>query len=454
MRKAPSLLSIYCFTLPVSWFFSLSLVVFLACFVADFLRSAKKARFLLLPVHTDSFVALNLLLLFLAFYFLRVFFVPLENMAVSPSRVLSSIQGGISWLAVFLVIFLTLVYKQKGVLRSDYLQKAIKPNLIACVIFGAVSIFVYVGFDIARLQTPFLSMMFGSLLERLPAHLVALSEATFYSKDWLLGGYFPRLRMLSPYANGLAGFFILLLALYFISANKISIKYLLLFLPMIVLTMSRTVVLAIVIALLIVYVIYFLYYLLRLTVFGKVKNNVFYNMIVIVFTAAVMVASGVFLFEYFMSYRSGSTSTRLASYAIAFSHTSDANLLFGIGYKLKSTDSVISIGSHSTPVGVFMKTGLIGLVLYMFLWGWLLYCALRNYIRSINISKSSQVEGMLRKNGVVLCAMLIVFMWQLSEDLDAQLHVPVLLGALIAEMLMFSKALTLSRNMTDNKADL
>ena len=104
--------------------------------------------------------------------------------------------------------------------------------------------------------------------------------------------------------------------------------------------------------------------------------------------------------------REGSTSTRMLLYNLAFQMATEINIYTGIGVKPRGV-LPLPIGSHSTWLGVFLKFGIVGVLLLCFFF--------------ISILKSTIKLSFCDKTAFryLVATCLMIFLFFFFEDIDA-----------------------------------
>lgn len=146
----------------------------------------------------------------------------------------------------------------------------------------------------------------------------------------------------------------------------------------------------------------------------------------------------------FLNSREGSTNFRLAIYLEAISTAIEYPFL-GIGLKYTDTRYFAPIGSHSTLVGSFLKTGIIGsFFLVMFKTSlFLIWYKTKKYV-------ANDVDLQIWK--VIGNALLIYTIWMLTEDIDAPIIAAFLYFLICSIVLRFYTFLKNKKLDTCNKS--
>ena len=136
------------------------------------------------------------------------------------------------------------------------------------------------------------------------------------------------------------------------------------------------------------------YFMVRHKLTGK---QIFVRVLVLVLIASPFI---VYFALDILSSRAGSNSMRLAIYQNSIMTTLERNILFGNGVKYFFHD--YPLGSHSSVIGSFYKTGIIGFVLFLTL-----------YIKLTIISFKC-----FKKNPMMSATILAILLFMIFEDID------------------------------------
>lgn len=133
----------------------------------------------------------------------------------------------------------------------------------------------------------------------------------------------------------------------------------------------------------------------------------FFSLLILILLPALME-----FIHYALQYRSGSSIHRIDMYSYGIEITNRTNIFFGLGYKPRLENRFfIPIGSHSTFIGAYVKTGLLGF-LSVVTWQIVL---LKTWI--VNVKKiKKENKSVFMGIGASIIAMAI---WMLTEDIDA-----------------------------------
>lgn len=228
---------------------------------------------------------------------------------------------------------------------------------------------------------------------------------TLTGDDWVNGMYTPRFLGYMDYANLVvfAVLFFYPLALYFLKGKKLAALALTLVLfPVVDATNSRT---GLVLYLLIIMAYFFFEMQKRFFEFyRKRKYALFAVAILAVLVVAVVGFSLIVrILEEIMGMREGSNSMRTAIYTHSLQIMWEKSPIIGIG--IKDMLGGYPLGSHSTYIGVFYKTGILGGILYI-------VTMLGKGISSL-LGKDADRRTVVLKICILACMLMMVF-----EDID------------------------------------
>ncbi|WP_160154386.1 O-antigen ligase [Microbulbifer sp. ALW1] len=220
-----------------------------------------------------------------------------------------------------------------------------------------LTVFLYFsGIGLLSIKTPAAYIFGGAGVPELISDSIVLN---IISQDWFFGGAKPRYAFLSPYANAYGACVFLLFALATYRVNVFSRAYFFTSLMAIALVLSSNSRLLLV--------------MFILLVFGSVylvldrRGRILLLLVALASCPIFLLLwfDGVLL-EYWLGFvnsREGSNSLRFESYARAIAQTWELNPLLGIGVKPRD-ELGIPLGSHSTLLGTFVKSGVLGLIVF------------------------------------------------------------------------------------------
>lgn len=252
------------------------------------------------------------------------------------------------------------------------------------------------------------AVVFPSLAQRLVPGLASsplLADSTSISLavvDWLFGEPYPRSSVMGPYPTALAGLVLCLAPAVLLTptdgraAGLARIAALVLGAVALLASLARTSLFALAIGLLAA----------RVIVYRDRKAM----LLVACLVALGLAAASFEVVDALLASREGSNESRFELYAYSLGEVFWTNPIFGLGIKPRAGVFDIPIGSHSTYLGAFVKTGFFGLS-FLVLW---LAAVLRGWSR--RRPRSALEARRLWAYGTSLIAMMI---WMLTEDIDA-----------------------------------
>ncbi|WNF22664.1 O-antigen ligase family protein [Mesobacillus jeotgali] len=343
------------------------------------------------------------------FFFIATYGVSLMINSINEpiQRVVGSFYNFSFWLMGFFIILA--VYNSN--LEVSYFRKLSKSIRNFGLFSGYLGLFLIILWYAIDLKVYYINSLFGQFfLANAPNIIKSSSLINLIRTDYMLGSTFPRLSLfnLYPTALGITTSFILSFTYYYHKTNKrkrLSIKmifeYVIISIPL-VFSLSRTVIITTLICL------FFFYFL-----FSK-KNKKFLLKIVLL---CMVLLVPVILFSKFenllnqiIQSREGSSDLRGYVYEKALSYFYQ-NPIIGTGVKFEEPGIPIPIGSHSTFIGVLMKTGSLGFfTLFAFL-----SITLFIWYKKIHIFKNENL--IIWK--VVGFNFISFTLWMVTEDIDA-----------------------------------
>jgi hypothetical protein len=166
---------------------------------------------------------------------------------------------------------------------------------------------------------------------------------------------------------------------------------------------------------------------------GAVSNR--NKFLIIFFIGAIFITATpvlIDLINYCFNYRAGSSTTRIELYLYGIEIATGKNILFGLGHKPRiASQFCVPIGSHSTFIGAYVKTGLLGLVTIISFH----ISLLRLWYRNLNHILPSN-RALYLGIGASLLSMSV---WMLTEDIDAPQLVMFSYSVLIGLLLSITK---------------
>lgn len=352
----------------------------------------------------------------------------LINMGNHPEqRVLASFNNYLVFLMGFFVMIA--IYNSE----ASFLNRLFKRTRILCAMTGFLAIFFLLlwaqGFE--NLET--VSLM-GRIFPGLTAYpfFRELLLLRITSTDWLITKL-PRLAIYSQVHTALGVFMLMIIPLAMASYKKeekgafrVWLLGLLAFIPFLF-ALSRTVICAYIGA----------YVFVR---FIEQKKKFFWALILlfIAVTASNFIYSGM---EWLLRLRHQSTINRFEIYGYALQAVKDTNLLTGVGVRLREGRDeflMMTLGSHSTYIGVLLVTGLMGLGLFL---GFQSAVGVHWYRQKKWIQDSGYLPGW-RSLGI---SYLGASVWCLTDTVDALPFIAYTYFVIIAAILLQGRILKTQR---------
>lgn len=415
---------------PIWWILGVSFFIYHA--VSIFLW----VGLLLISKKSNVSIKFPLLCLILILLIIVYIFSIILNIEDSENiRTIASLYNWSFWLmGLFLIIVVFNIFKVVDIISVLKLFNFIL-LISGIILVCGVIVWFAGGFPSISFNSPILSSF--KFLESFPL-VKSSSMITIVSASWLFSVQFPRSSIMSPYPTAAGAIVIMLLPLtiaYNSSLNeektKIFMKYCTFILGILILffSISRFSIFSLLIGFIIVW-----------TIKTK-KRSIIFLFLVLLFLLILIPYFG-FFFDLFNSIRPGSLTLRAKSYAFAMDMMKEENLMFGIGVKPRLDEIQIPVGSHSTYLGLFLRTGIIGILIFIFFELYLLFIWFINRKKIISI----RIKTIWDSIGVSLFAMSF---WMIFEDIDAPQLVCFLYFLVIGIMLSMLK------NMKDfNEIDL
>lgn len=319
---------------------------------------------------------------------------------VGLDRILSALVNSFVWLTSSILVSMKISYKKQSKIMQSLIQIALVQGSVVAI---------------AKMAHPraFPIPIFHEALQNFGSNIAAFSSNNVIYIDWLDGAAF-RTHGIMANATWAGGFSALAIILIFkqqiqsnISVLKNLWKYLLLG-YVVYLSLSRSVVIAFVLSLFIGIISHSI---------SKFSTQLKFAVVILIsiFSGLIVALSailGVFpkLFDAINQTRSGSLETRSAIYRETFNLFIDHPFpLLGYGIKPGGQNLVASLATHSTPLGVLFKGGILGLICFL-----------------IFITTSFRHLYKLKSNfGISM--MSFITLWSLLEDFDGGHLIPLFL---------------------------
>lgn len=238
-------------------------------------------------------------------------------------------------------------------------------------------------------------------LEHLPPLAKDSMSMYVFLSDWVGDVIIGRLSIVSPYANALAGMVVLLMGLCFRLRTRTIVVLSITSLLLIYLTRSRIGIASLIFTLMFFYA-------------GLALHRLKTLYMPALILAAVVVSSFIYIMHNSGSSASISrdSSDRLRNevYAASIEAALNHNPIIGMGVKQRTDTMAIPLGSHSTYVGAFYKTGILGSTcLIVFIAGLIIQC-----VKVIRLGVKYDIRLTLPAASLLSMCLFLMF-----EDLDA-----------------------------------
>lgn len=331
------------------------------------------------------------LILFIFFYFVAISFASRDAEFI---RVIASLYNLSYWLMIIPVIFLIKNFSDK--LTVEVL-KALRFNLIVIIISAYFFSSFYEGYDLQY------NSLLGTVVGGdIPALISDSVNIKIFYPDYTSLGKSQRLAIFSPYPTALAQ---LVLALFFLSllvTKKAFHKFLLWVacFGVIYLTKSRGVAVSFLLCSTV-----FIYFNFQSKPF-RASLGILFSLISL-FIAVFYIDNIISFWRDFNSLRANSSNLRFYLYMYSIEYWLEENPIFGVGIKPRFDWLFIPLGSHSTFLGIFFRTGIVGGISFLSIHLTLFVFAYRA------LKKRSEV-------GLVLFVSYLSFqIYMVFEDIDA-----------------------------------
>lgn len=257
------------------------------------------------------------------------------------------------------------------------------------------------------MATPF-GMTLGDFVPHSAALIRESTVATFTRPDWGLPGVpMPRVVVYGPYPTATAAVTAVLgsLALLYLHnrARASAITFLAaegLILATLAITLTRSIIVG---------------WLLGLVAAGLLFGTIWRRIACIGLIVLAIPLSLHVDFSDAAAYRGYSTESRFENYFYAMGRTLENNAVLGLGVKPREVDNHIAVGSHSTFISTFTKSGTVGLVLAL---AYLVLLPAGRWLRATaflpSLSRPDKTE--LR---ILFNLQVALWMWLCFEDIDA-----------------------------------
>ncbi|MEC8522759.1 MAG: O-antigen ligase family protein [Pseudomonadota bacterium] len=307
------------------------------------------------------------------------------------SRILASLYNWSYWLMGCMLIYSVVNAREDLDFTSVY--HGVSKIILG---LGALAFILYLGAGIIQeLRVPSLLGLFLPL-GALPPLISDSFSLNLLGVDWFAGDSTPRMSLLAPYPTAFAMAIIGLLIFSF--TKRISLVLVLVCGFMVYMSLSRMVMVFYLVSLLLVAFISLESSLRRMvSVFG----------ITLLLLFLPYVAPSMFLaWDEFNAVRQASSDMRMYLYQLSIDTALEERPVIGMGVKSRG-ELLIPLGSHSTLVGAFYKTGFLGFLL--------LFCF---YFLSLVMAVFSIVYA--RRDVAYIGGLVVLFsVFSIFEDMDA-----------------------------------
>lgn len=269
-------------------------------------------------------------------------------------RTLASFYNLSFWIMGLALIIV--VYNFLNVESIRTLSKALRFTVIVCAILSVISIFFwFLGYK--NIAYPTLLLKLVPSITDMPL-LEQSATMLFLRTDWFAFMLLPRVTVMAPYAMATAFFLVMSIPLAYTfymgygPTKRIERGvFILLVTATLMLTITRSDIIAMIIVSLMVYI------LMR-------KHHLGFIIIII---PMLFLTFFVFfeIFDFLLKLRGTGSQMRFASYKEALDMFFKGNLLIGVGVKPREEWLKIPIGSHSTYLSLLLKTGFLGLFAFV-----------------------------------------------------------------------------------------
>lgn len=388
--------------IPLWWFLGINFIIFhlIAIFLLlGLLGRGRSGGKLLIPS-----VTLPLLMFILVYIFSIII-----NLGETPfMRLLATLYNLSFWVEGFILILVVynISIKKKDVVK---IAKSFMFLGTMCGLLSIVGILLWLsGHRSVAIYSPAYRLFPSTLLEstRLIGHSLTFGMV---SLDYTGLGILPRGNLFFTCATplGLAmAITIPMTVYYFKTKSKLSKAFIPITLQIIALlfSLSRIAIIGLLFSLVLVY---FILHIRKFSFLLAIHLGILLVILVLVFVPTLPQET----LNAAEAFRKGSTLTRLSLYKDTIERAFKRPVL-GYGFKPREAGMAIPIGSHSTFIGSFYKTGIVGFMFLLMFWA-MVYRIWQKQLREI---KDKSLRCLWCCLGVAFITGII---WQLTEDLDA-----------------------------------
>lgn len=391
------------FIIPLLWVLGFKFFIFhllsLFIFIKTIITAKKNSQRIRISIEH------KLLFIFIIIYATSIF-INIGNSEMS--RVIASVYNLTYWIiGLFTMIS---IYNDDALCKKDIIEfsKSIKNVGLFIILLFIISLVLWiVKIDFLSIDTPTRLFLPTSLKSTL------LGDATnmyIYTTDWMFNRNILRFVGIFNYPaeTAISIIFIILCTFYYYinKGNKGIKNYIVIGLLLIsfIMALSRITWAGILLALFIVNVVLKISKNKKESLLKILKINLFIILCILVSLTKVNIIEEVY------SSRGGSNEARVDIYKKAI-ELGKESIIFGTGMKPANDNSSIPIGSHSTYIGAFMKTGIVGFTILM--------CFFTSIV--IRLVKSRYIQYTENRYIWYVCGVFLVssLIWMITEDIDA-----------------------------------
>lgn len=420
--SAVKILRYLIFFIPLWWFLGMNFIIFhlvTILILLGLLTRRRNERGLLIPV-----VVLPLLIFILTY----IFSVVISLGEIPFVRLLATLYNLSFWVEGFIliiVIYNTFI-KEKDVVE---IAKSFMFLGTMCGLLSVVGILLWLsGYRNVMIYSPLYRFLPPTLLDS--AQLIKASLIfRVVGPDYTGLGILPRgsLFFVYPTALGLGMVITIPMTIYYFKAkSELSKAFMPVLLQIIALLFSLTRIAIIGLLFSFIFV-YFVLYIRKPSFLLTIHLGILLVILILFFVPALPKDT----LNAAEAFRKGSTTTRLSLYRDTIERTFKRPVL-GYGFKPREVGMAIPIASHSTFVGSFYKTGIVGFIFLLMFWV-MVYRTWRKQFKKI---KDKLLRCLWYCLGVAFLGTII---WQLTDDLDAPPIVAFLYFLIVAFIVSFRK---------------
>lgn len=336
-------------------------------------------------------------------------------------RSVASIYNLSYWvMGVFLVI---VIYNVTDIETISSISKAFRVNMYFIGILAILGAFVWLITGNEIVFSAPVRYLLPNALDGMQL-LSHSTTVTIVTPGWVSQTLLPRAKIMSPSFPSAAGVIAMLLPLAAVLYYKASDKriYILISLALIaiLLTFARSPLVAILVAVSIVYLL-------------NKKHRwgyAFFSISMLLLFLPVIID----FMLYVNDLRAGSTHARFNIYGHAFSFVFSENPFIGIGVKPRDDSlSALPIGSHSTYLGMLLKSGLIGLF-------FMVAFQVELFLRWLSSLRKSLPRDLLMLHNALGISLISAGMFLLTQDLDSPQFFAFLYFSIVGMMSVVTRA--------------